>query len=123
MSVKVDLKTPIKLGEKTIASITLKPPTYRLLMAFGEPVTLATKDGISLFTENVETIRLYQEECVDCDPNALGLLEFDDAIALKDAMVGFFQKARATSRPSTSSDDTRASSPSGSASTFEASTI
>lgn len=97
--VTVKLLEP-KLGGE-LREVVLRPPTFADYQRLGEPVTVVQR-GDSLFTvENDATISAYLNVCVVAPEfkGHLAHLDLADAMQVREALLGFFFKARERLRP------------------------
>lgn len=112
----VPLKKPFQGANGLVKNIILQEPTAPDFFALGEPRTWVRSAGGMALVENTEAIAAYTERCIiEPDPllamKNMGLL---DAIAVKEAVCGFFQEGPATpsdKSPITSSSSSESSTP------------
>jgi hypothetical protein len=106
---RVALKSPLSGHGELIREVVLREPRAADLWSIGEPFVWARNaDGSMLPIENNDAIRTYIERCcASPDPLLLGGLSLADAMAVKEAVLGFFVASQATSSPpATSSSPT-----------------
>lgn len=107
---EIPLSEPIAGHSGPIAKVVLREPTLADVMEIGEPQVIGrTADGTLYAVEHVGSIKAYLERCVQSpDALLLGQLCLADALAVKDALIGFFSTARLASLPAspTSSSST-----------------
>lgn len=89
------LVKPIRGHEREITVIRLRMPKYDDIMNFGDPSMLIVVDGGMMPDVNMSVVRKYVETLCDCNVGLLGQVHHHDAIALKDAVLGFFKMASA----------------------------
>lgn len=100
----VPLSKPIEAHGKRYTKAVLRHPTLEMYFRHGDPaVWVKAKTGEHVLVESDEVIHGYLKECLQ-EPDIL-LLEsqgnLQDALAIKDAITGFFSDARrANSQPS-----------------------
>jgi hypothetical protein len=93
--VTIALKSPLQGHDGAIKQITLRPPGYVDVMTLGEPYVLVKTKGEAMYAlESPDVISAYIERCADVNPLLLAQASFEDALALKQAMLGFFAQAR-----------------------------
>lgn len=113
----VPLKRPFPgANGQMVLNVTLREPTASEVWSLGEPQTWVRAAGGMALVDNQEAISAYAERLiVDPDPLlARSMLKTIDAIAVKDAIIGFFQvEAPAASQQSatTSSSSSASSTP------------
>lgn len=96
------LLKPIVGTEGEITSIILRKPKYREIMQFGDPSSLILMDGALLPHEDMGIVEKYvnslsgDQTGAKLIPDLLNQLEYQDALALKDAVLSFFKPAEAT---------------------------
>lgn len=102
-SIAIDLAEPLKGHGAPVKTITVAEPKGKDFYRLGDPYVVARNpDGTLFHVENDELVRAYIEACVDCDPLLLDQLTLGDAMAVKDAVLGFFTDARSSrTKPST----------------------
>jgi hypothetical protein len=97
-SVTIKLVEPIIAHQGAVREITVKAPGLPLYQQYGNPYEfLPTDDGKSVYVENDRAIEAYMKACVvppDDDPLLLDQVGLQDAIALREAILGFFVAAR-----------------------------
>jgi hypothetical protein len=96
----IKLSQPIVGHGSPITEVTVREPTAGQYWANGEPITWSSsKEGVYFRVENDAAIKAYVELCVvePKDPLLLGQMTLADAMAVKDAVLGFFIQARAPS--------------------------
>lgn len=93
----VPLNVAIEVHGKRLDAVTVRAPTAREYFTIGEPFAYArSKEGLLITGENDDAIRQYVEKCLVEDPIAvLAQLGLADGMALKEAVLDFFSKARA----------------------------
>lgn len=115
--ITIPLRTPV-LGHGVIKEVKMRRPTGEEILTMGFPYSFQpTPDGQRLFIENNEAIKFYVEACI-VEPEdkleLLGGISMEDALELRERVMGFFleaQTARRTSgkssiaSPSNSSED------------------
>jgi len=107
-TVTIKLARPVLWHDQQVREVVVKEPTGALLMKHGNAVTWSqSAGGNTLSVEDPEVIRAYVEGCVAHEGGAalFALLSLEDAMAIRDTVIGFFTAARfaAWSRSSTSS--------------------
>jgi hypothetical protein len=113
-TVKVKLSKPIELFGRTVGTVELREPLGGSYLSLGEPRTLVfNASGSGYWVENVEVIRAYIDRLIEHESggeSVFGLLSLEDAMAVKDAMLGFFAGAaeRLAARKSTASSSASA---------------
>lgn len=105
-TITISLKRPVLWHDQQVRELTVKEPTGRLLMAHGNAVTWSSSAGGNAFPiEDNDVIAKYVEGCVAHEGGAMiiNLLSLEDALVVRDAVIGFFVAARsaAWSRSST----------------------
>ena len=106
---RVQLRDPIQGHGELINEVVLREPRSHEFFSLGEPFIVAKNSDGSMFpVENGDAIRSYIERCcVKPDALLLGQLSLSDAMAVKEAMLRFFEQAQATSKaPATPSSTT-----------------
>lgn len=95
-SITITLRRCIVTHSGQVDRLTVREPRGEELFRYGEPFSVAKgENGVLMSAENDETIKKYIDACVvDVDPIHLGQLCLADAIALKEAVLGFFTAAR-----------------------------
>jgi hypothetical protein len=107
-SITIELTEPL-VGHEPIPRLILREPQARDYFSLGEPSILAQSvDGTAVYAiENSEIVQRYIERCLvePKDPLTLGQLCLVDAMRVKEAVLGFFNQARAnvSRSPATSS--------------------
>ncbi|WP_128292006.1 phage tail assembly protein [Afifella aestuarii] len=106
----------IKLSKSYEASgqvfdeVTLRPPTCGEYFAIGEPQEWVLSGGVRgtrMLATDLGVVRQYMDKlCTAPGGQYLDVLDLKDAIAVKDAVLGFFTEARSSTRNSTSSSST-----------------
>jgi hypothetical protein len=96
--ITVALKRPFEGGKGLIRNIVLQEPTAGDYFQLGAPQTWVRASGGMALVENDQAIRAYAERSIiDPDPLlAMTNMSVIDAIAVKDAIVGFFTEEKAT---------------------------
>ncbi len=93
------LLKPIVGSEGEITSIILRKPKYREIMQFGDPASLILMDGAAMPHEDMGVVEKYvnslsgDQTGAKIIPDLLNQLEYQDALALKDAVLSFFKPA------------------------------
>lgn len=103
---RIKLIEPISGHGEQITEVVLREPRSNDFFSLGVPYVWAQNaDGSTFPVEYSEIIKAYLEKCcASPDPLLLSQLCLTDAMAVKDAMLGFFTQAQATlSKPATSS--------------------
>lgn len=86
----------------TIATVVLRPPMYRDIMAYGDPTSLIVMQDAMMPSEDMGTVQKYiatlatDEAGAVIDPALLEQIDYRDALALKDAVLSFFREAAST---------------------------
>lgn len=119
----VVLSEPIEgHDDARFSRLVFREPTYRELMALGEPTARAydVGHGMAYSADKDEVIRQYAEKLLvePADALLLNQLGLADALRVKEAVLDFFSEARATIMklgPSSSSATQESSTPSASA--------
>lgn len=112
----VPLKKPFQGANGLVKNIILQEPTAPDYFALGSPQTWVRSAGGMALIDNDEAIRAYTERCI-VEPDALlamANMSLLDAIAVKEAVCGFFQEGPATQSdksPITSSSSSESSTP------------
>lgn len=98
MSQTVQLKKPFPGADGMVTSVTLKRPTAGDYFALGHPQTWVKAAGGMALIDNDQAIRAYAERLIIKPDPLLAMASMDvlDAIAVKDAIVGFFMEETAT---------------------------
>lgn len=91
-----DLIKPIRTHSGEDKSIALRPPKYREIMDFGDPSQLIAVSGGLIPHHDMSVVEKYIGNLSGIDPGLLEQLDYRDALALKDAVLDFFQKASET---------------------------
>jgi len=79
-----------------ITSITLRDPIYGELFEIGAPSTYVYVKGGGAFEQIADSVvQAWIEKLADCDPNFMEFLNLRDAMALREAVLDFFQEAMA----------------------------
>lgn len=107
--VKVPLSEPIQGHDELIREIVLREPSAMDYYSLGDPHLYARNpDGSIVSLESGETIKAYLDRCiVSPNPILAGQIGLADAMAVKAALLSFFETAQATStKPATSSSST-----------------
>jgi hypothetical protein len=122
-TITVKLRTPIVGHGAPVTEVIVREPAGKDLMELGEPYSFirTPKEGVPIFNEYVEIVQAYIQRCVTA-PKAdwlllEGQLSLIDALAVKEALLGFFLAAhlelsreRSDSSSSTSSGSAPATS-------------
>lgn len=99
----VTLTSP-KFGEVTIPQLVFREPKMSDLIANGEPyIPTRSPDGATIVVENMAAIAGLASDCLIEPfgrPAVIDQLALRDALAVKDAIVGFFTDARSDPAPS-----------------------
>lgn len=101
----VKLKKPVTAHNELISEVVLREPRAHDFFTLGDPYVVARNDDGSMFpVEDRNIIKDYIDRCVvKPDPMLLGMIGLADAMAVKEAVLGFFVSARSTSEtPATS---------------------
>ncbi len=113
-NVKIKLTKPVQMFNKPIAEIELKEPNGSQFIMWGEPRSLVfNASGSGYWVENNEVIDKYLDMLLDYElggKTILGMLSLEDAMAVKEALLGFFVAAaeRLAARKSTASSSASA---------------
>lgn len=103
--VKIPLSKPIEAHDEVIREVVLREPSAMEYYTLGDPHLYARNtDGSIVSLESGETIKAYLERCI-ISPNPIlaAQIGLADAMAVKEALLGFFEKAQKTSTtPATS---------------------
>jgi hypothetical protein len=108
-AVKIKLTKPVQIFDKRIAELELKEPNGSQFVTWGEPRTLVfNASGSGYWVENNEVIDKYLDVLLDYElggQTILGMLSLEDAMSIKEALLGFFAAAaeRLAARKSTAS--------------------
>lgn len=99
--ITVPLKRPFTGPKGAVSSIVLQEPSASDFFLLGAPQTWVRSGGGMALVDNDQAIKAYVERMiVEPDPLlAMAQMSVIDAIAVKDAAMGFFQDETAT--PST----------------------
>jgi hypothetical protein len=93
----VTLSKPVQIFGKTAGSIELKEPNGGQFVRLGEPRTLVfNQSGSGYWVENGEAIRNYLELLIVHEAGGeviMSLLGLEDAMAVKEVLLGFFTDA------------------------------
>ncbi len=92
----VKLVNPVTFFGKVVSEVRIKEPTGAHYAAFGEPRLLVhSASGGGYFIEQPAEINRYLEACIDHEMGAdlLRLLSLEDAMEVKQALIGFFVAA------------------------------
>ncbi|MCA0417349.1 MAG: phage tail assembly protein [Proteobacteria bacterium] len=94
----VKLKKPITAHNEVISEVVLREPRAHDFFTLGDPYVIARNGDGSVFpVEDRGVIQDYMERCVvKPDPALIGTLGLADAMAVKEAVLGFFVSARST---------------------------
>ncbi len=96
-SVKVKLTTPIEMFGKHVSEVELNEPNGGLYISLGDPRTpVFGASGSMYFIENAEVIGKYLDALLVHDIGGgalLMLLSLDDALAVKQKLLSFFDRA------------------------------
>ena len=90
----IQLKKPFEGAKGVISAVVVQEPTAGDFFALGAPQTLVRTSGGMALVDNDAAIRAYAERLiVEPDPVlAMNNMSVRDAIAVKDAIVGFFSE-------------------------------
>lgn len=94
----IQLATPITLFGKTLDRLELREPKGGEYIAIGEPrVLVYTPSGSGYWVEQPGVLQKYVEKCIlhELGEDIIHLLSLDDAMELKESIVGFFVDAAA----------------------------
>lgn len=86
-----ELVKPIIGHNGTITKLTLRKPTYRDIMTFGDPETLVVVQGGYVPQLDMVLIERYIVSLSGVDSGLLEQLDYLDALALRDAVRSFFR--------------------------------
>jgi hypothetical protein len=89
------LVKPIRGHAGEIKVIRLRMPRYVDIMTYGDPTMLIVVSGGAMPDVNPEIVRKYVETLCDCEAGLLEQIDYRDALALRDAVLGFFKMASA----------------------------
>jgi hypothetical protein len=96
---EITLKKPFDGGPKgTITTVIVQEPTAAEFFALGSPQTWVRASGGMALVDNDAAIRAYAEKLI-VEPNpllAMTHMSVLDAIAVKDAIISFFQEPSPT---------------------------
>lgn len=96
-SVKIRLTTPVEFIGKPISEVELKEPNGGLYVRLGDPRTVIFgASGATYFIENAEVIAKYLDTLLVHAAGGealLVLLSLDDALAVKQRFLSFFDRA------------------------------
>ena len=90
---------PIVDTEAEITSIILRKPKHREIMQFGDPSSMIIMDGALSPHEDMGIVEKYvnvlsgDQSGAKILPDLLNQLEYQDSLALKDAVLSFFKEA------------------------------
>lgn len=98
MTKSITLVDPVPYAGRNIESLTFRAPRMREYAQFGEPsVVTRTGDGGLVLVENTDAIFAYARALLPTDVvGALEYLTLRDSLAVKEAILGFFEAARAS---------------------------
>lgn len=85
------LVKPIVGHDGAITAITLRKPKYRDVMSFGDPETLVVVKGGYVPQIDMVTIEKYIVTLSGIDGGLLEQVDYQDALALRDAVRSFFK--------------------------------
>ena len=109
---EVTLSEPITTHDGPCSKVVLRSPKYGDVFALGEPQAYAVDPNSGLlFTSNRDdVIRQYVQRCViePKNPDLLEQCNLADSLAIREAILGFFEAARAersTNTPTSQSSD------------------
>ena len=85
------LVKPIIGHNGSITSITLRKPSYRDVMSFGDPETAVVVNGGYVPTTDMVLIEKYIVSLSGIDGGLLEQMDYLDALALRDAVRSFFR--------------------------------
>jgi hypothetical protein len=111
----VTLSKPVQIFGKTAGSIELKEPNGGQFVKLGEPrILVFNQSGSGYWIENADAIRAYLELLIVHEAGGeaiMLLLGLEDAMAVKEALFGFFTSAaeRLSAKRSTPSSSSSAS--------------
>lgn len=97
MTKNVPLSDSVPFAGRHVSELTFRAPKMREYAQFGEPsVVTRTGDGGFVLVENTDAIFAYARALVSADmTGVLEHLSLRDTLAVKDAILGFFEAARA----------------------------
>jgi len=92
MQVTIQLKRPFQGAEGMVNSIVLQEPSGSDYFALGAPQTWVKASGGMALVDNDQAIRAYAERLIVKPDPLLAMTQMHvlDAIAVKDAILGFF---------------------------------
>lgn len=95
-SKRVTLSRPLVSHSGEVRAIVLREPTYADFMTLGDPTAHVLAAGSAVPQDDMTVIRAYVERCADVDvPTLERIHSLADAIALAEAVKGFFRAASA----------------------------
>ncbi|WP_210485368.1 hypothetical protein [Microvirga antarctica] len=95
-TVTVPLSEPFTDHGGVVGELAFRPPNLIEYFEIGEPITLGrSADGAVLPIENDSAFSAYVERCCTYkDPLLLRLVGLQDAMKIKEVILGFFAQAR-----------------------------
>lgn len=111
----VTLSKPVSIFGKTVGSVELKEPNGGQFVRLGEPrILVFNASGSGYWIENADTIRAYLDALIVHEAGGevvMSLVGLEDAMAVKEALFGFFTGAaeRLSARKLTPSSSSSAS--------------
>lgn len=99
--ITVPLKRPFPGAEGPVNSVVLQEPTAGDYFALGAPQTWVKAAGGMALVDNDQAIRAYAERLIVKPDPLLAMTQMSvlDAIAVKDAIIGFFMEEAPTTSP------------------------
>jgi hypothetical protein len=124
MPKSVKLSKPIQLpAQPAITHIKLRDPKFQDFIDIGPPSTWVYMQGGGFEQVTESVVAEWIERLHDGDPNHLLGLDLRDTLKIREAILSFFREATAPETPLPTSEQSPASSSSGSDSTQQPSTI
>jgi hypothetical protein len=99
--ITLPLKRPFQGADGSVSSIVLQEPTAGEFFVLGAPQTWVKAAGGMALVDNDQAIRAYAERLIVKPDPLLAMTQMSvlDAIAVKDAIVGFFTEEAQTPSP------------------------
>jgi hypothetical protein len=99
--ITVNLKRPFQGAEGPVNAIVLQEPTAGDYFALGAPQTWVKASGGMALVDNDQAIRAYVERLIVKPDPLLAMTQMSvlDAIAVKDAVLGFFMEETTKQSP------------------------
>ncbi|SHO65815.1 hypothetical protein SAMN02745172_02462 [Pseudoxanthobacter soli DSM 19599] len=95
-TVTVTLSAPVLWHDQQVTDVRLREPTAADYFAHGDPVTMVYTAGAMVPSEDGAALRGYVGACLDHEGGdaLLRLISLRDGIAIKRAILDFFEGAR-----------------------------